>query len=1194
MFTWKRLILASVTALLLALLFIMLVLPGIIIDRTSFWVTEETGRTLEVGSISINPFSLSTEVHNLRLSDTDQSRPFVAWDLLRISFSIASLYHLAPVIDELLLDKPYIHLERLTADRFNFSDLIPEQEDAAPVKPDDKTIRFSVNNLSINNGQINLIDSSLDVQVKHSISDLQLALPSIGNLPYMVENPVKPLFRAVINGAPINIEGSFKPFTDIQEMQFNLSLNDIDLPFYLGYVPIDLPVELRNGKLSLDLDVVYRVSAKAGSELELSGQIDLASLDIWDRLQEKLFFLPLLQVEIAPSQPLKQELHLASIRVYNLEVMLNRNRQGIWNHARMAPAKKEKESAETQEKTTTPFRLLVDTFNIRDGVVYFEDMLPGEGFSTVAREVNIDVNNFALDAKEAIPLALSLETDRNEAVKINGHFLLNPFSLNLQTELRDIRLGAYAPYYKETYAGPLGGKLGCQANLVINPEQPLLVSDGTLKWQEAYMAFNELEGLGIARIDIDNIFFDLGKNRLEIGSARYEDGQVKFSRNSEGHWSFLSRNFPILARLAETPSNQPKPTEAKGGPDFSYHIHELAIKNWAFDINDKFPETPVGLKARAFNLVFNDLAAPEKIESPFTFSTTFQRKGQIEIKGTASLANQSLRLTTHLKQIPLAPFAPYVEEQANLILADGYLDARLNGTVDAGSEPLSAAFDGDISMSRFHLLGSLHREDLLKWDNLQIAGITGGIAPLTLQVKSITLSDYFAKVLIDEDARLNLAEVFRKQDLADTSTAEEASNGTATPVPAKGESGNETSAPPDIAVGTVTLQGGRVDFTDRSLPRPFHADMRELGGRILDLSSEQEKRATVDLRGSLRNQSPLTIYGTINPLAEKLFIDLKLSFKDIELSPLSAYSGTYVGYLIEKGKLNLALEYFVEDGKLKANNDVFLDQFTFGEKVESEKATSLPVKLAIALLKDRNGEIHLDIPVAGSLDDPQFSIGSVVWTIIKNLLVKAATSPFALLGALVGGSDEDFSSVSFEYGSARLSKAEQDKLQRMAQALVDRPSLEVEVSGFIDPGNDAEGYRKEQLNSQIKRLKYLDLIKAEKLPEGLKEEDLTVTDDEYANYLWQIYRAADFPKPRSFIGMTKKLPEAEMEKLLYANTTVTEDQLAELAQSRALAVQDFLIEVGQLARGRVFLKKAGVTDQKAADGARVELGATVR
>lgn len=460
---------------------------------------------------------------------------------------------------------------------------------------------------------------------------------------------------------------------------------------------------------------------------------------------------------------------------------------------------------------------------------------------------------------------------------------------------------------------------------------------------------------------------------------------------------------------------------------------------------------------------------------------------------------------------------------------------------------------------------------------------------MQLGVESITLSDYFAKVLIDEEARLNLTEAFSKEkmpeDLEEISQDKTAEEEPAEPTPAK------------IKINTITLQGGHVDFTDRHLPRPFSADMRELGGRIEGLSSDPGDKAVVDLRGQLRNQSPLQVSGSVNPFSENLFLDLKLDFYDIELSPLSPYSGNYIGYLIEKGKLNLALEYYIEDEQLKARNKLFLDQFSLGDEIDSENATSLPVKLAVALLKDRNGEIHLDIPVSGSLDDPKFSVGGVIWQVIKNLLVKAATSPFALLGAMLGGDEEDFSHISFAYGSSTLSTAEKEKLQRMAQALIDRPGLEVEVRGFIDPLNDEEGYRKEQLSRQVKRLKYLDMVANDKLAEVSTAEDVVVPAEEYDEYLWQVYRKADFPKPRNFIGMTKKIPATEMEKLIYSNTTVTEDDLVELAQARAMAVQSFLIEKGELEPERIFLKKPDITsdpEQETTYRARVELGATVR
>ena len=201
----------------------------------------------------------------------------------------------------------------------------------------------------------------------------------------------------------------------------------------------------------------------------------------------------------------------------------------------------------------------------------------------------------------------------------------------------------------------------------------------------------------------------------------------------------------------------------------------------------------------------------------------------------------------------------------------------------------------------------------------------------------------------------------------------------------------------------VTLQGGAVNFSDKFIKPNYSASLVEIGGRVSGLSSEESRLADIDLRGKLENSAPLEIVGKINPLAKDLFLDLKVDFRDMDLSPLSPYSGRYAGYGIQKGKLTLNLKYHIEKGKLDSENKVFLDQFTFGDAVDSPDATKLPVRLAVALLKDRSGEIHLDLPVTGSIDDPKFSIWGVVWKIVVNLLVKAATSPFALLGAIFGG-----------------------------------------------------------------------------------------------------------------------------------------------------------------------------------------------
>lgn len=326
--------------------------------------------------------------------------------------------------------------------------------------------------------------------------------------------------------------------------------------------------------------------------------------------------------------------------------------------------------------------------------------------------------------------------------------------------------------------------------------------------------------------------------------------------------------------------------------------------------------------------------------------------------------------------------------------------------------------------------------------------------------------------------------------------------------------------------------------------------------------------ADVDLRGKLENYAPLEITGKINPLRNNLFLDLKVDFKDMDLSPLTPYSDRYAGYTIEKGKLSLNLEYRIVDRKLTSSNNVFLDQFSFGEPVESPDATKLPVRLAVALLKDRNGEIKLDLPVNGSLDDPQFHLGSVIVKIIVNLLTKAATSPFALLGAIFGGGEE-LSYLEFDYGKDTLGKAGEAKLKTLSKALHDRPSLKLEIAGYVDREKDREALRQSLFDRKVRIQKRKDLVRKGGQVPSL--DNVVVDAKEYPEYLKRAYRAEKFPKPRNFIGMVKDIPVPEMEKLMFAHLQVTDDDLRLLAQRRAQAVKDFLIASKQVEPGRVFL-----------------------
>jgi hypothetical protein len=427
---------------------------------------------------------------------------------------------------------------------------------------------------------------------------------------------------------------------------------------------------------------------------------------------------------------------------------------------------------------------------------------------------------------------------------------------------------------------------------------------------------------------------------------------------------------------------------------------------------------------------------------------------------------------------------------------------------------------------------------------------------------------------------LNLQEIIEKGELKQETTQPPVTQGK-TPPPTQEKatpSQKEKESTKDIKIGTVTLQGGTIDFSDRSVKPGYSAKLTEIGGSISGLSSEETTMADVELRGKLDDYAPLEITGKINPLKEDLYVDIKARFKDMELSPTTPYAGKYVGYTVEKGKLSFDLKYLIVKKKLESQNYIFLNQLTLGEKVESPHATKLPVKLAIALLKDRNGEVKLDIPVTGSLDDPKFSVWGIIIKILINLISKAATSPFSLLGAVFGGGEE-LSYVEFDYGSTIISEANVKKLDTIVKALHDRPSLKMDIEGHVDMEKDREGLKQYLFNRKVKAQKLNEMVK--KGQTSVSVDEVKIEPNEYEKYLKMAYKEEKFPKPKNVIGMAKDLPAPEMEKLMLTHIEIKEGDLRTLASQRAMKVKDTILKSGEVEPGRVFiLEPKSLTPEK--------------
>lgn len=1068
------------------------ILPGIVQSQARQFVAEKFHRTLDIEKIEINPFTLLATVHGLKLMEPQGGQVFIGFDSLTVKVSPQSILHLAPVVREVLLSKPTVHLVRRDARHYNFDDILAAL--ASPTPPDKSaqpTTRFSVYNIQLEGGRIEFDD--LPTGTYHVVSELKLGVPFISSLPSQVEVFVEPLLSAKINGAPLLLSGKARPFAEPKEAALALNLDDVDLTHYLGYLPFEPRFKLSSAKLDIHLNANFRQSSDKAPALLLSGTTALKSMVLAEPDGKHVLSVPQLQVTLGNADVFGEKFAISHVLLDGMSADVSRDRGGQLNLQRLlqaeaqspaVPAPTKAASAAGQPAATreaaaaASMQLVLDKLEIRNASVRYADQQAPQPMRAEVEKFELTLDHANLDsAKRKLTIG--------EVSSNNAAFLLA------------MDKGPAAP-----------------ANAQANPPA--------------------------------------------TGHAVPTTGKAAASHNQES---------------------------AGDGTGYTVGIDKIAIDNWTAHIEDRRLAQAVTTEIAPLKLRAEGLSNTEHALSQIDLQAAVNRSGHLAINGKLGMRPMHSDLNLDVNGVDLLGLQPYVTDQVNLLLTSANLSAKGALKLDQGNDNAwSGGFKGDLKLGNVATVDKLSADDFLRWKSLTFGGVDLKLAPLAVNVDQITLSDFFARVIIDPSGHINLQDISRNGTAGSKSLTNESGIARSTkeptaaqtaPAPTPVAAPSKGGAVP-VKIGKLVMQNGKVRYTDNFIKPHYTANLMNLGGSISGLSSDAASRAGVDLHGQV-NDAPLTIAGTVNPLKADLSLDIKANVKGMELAPLSPYSGRYVGYGIEKGKLSFEVAYQIEQRKLTAQNRLILDQLTFGDKVDSPVATKLPVLFAVALLRDRNGVIDVNLPIGGSLDDPDFSVGGIVFKVIVNIIAKAVTAPFTLLGSLFGGGEE-LSNLAFDSGSAAIAPSGESKLKSLASALAERPALKLEITGWSDD-SDRSGLQHAMLARKVRAIKMQD-----QAAHGVSEStaNITVTPDEYPALLKRAYQAEKFAKPRNALGFTKDLPVADMENLMLANITVSDDDLTALANRRAQAAKNWLATNGNVPADRMFLmaSKSAVNEAK--------------
>jgi uncharacterized protein involved in outer membrane biogenesis len=1307
-------------------------------------VAQTLHRPVTVGDIAFNPYRLRLEIDKLHIGERGASVPFVDIGHFHIKVSWKSLFRLAPIVSDLAIDHPDIHIVRTAENRFNFSDLLEQPGPSPAPKPEkpSQPMRFSVSNIQINDGGIYFDDRVLNQ--KHSIQGLRLGLPFIANLPSAVDIFVQPLLQMKVDGSPMRLNGRSKPFGPSLESIVDLNLHRLDLPRYIGYVPVKLPVKLAQGKFS-SLVQLHFINTESRPRIRLDGEIAFDAIDVRDLSDAPLAGIRHASITLRDIEPLEQIIRLGRIRIEALSSHVVLNADGTTNltarpgggkpmpastraqvsaqpiaalPVQAAPTQSSPSPAPTQpQAATTPNVQAGNAAQPRAAAVQAQPSAriapapAGSIFSTTGSGASATgtpappaaqapVQSPMVAAQPQPSATPTLEQSRVGAQKPKLDFSLDSFELydstadftdrshptvasvalsDLRIALRNLHtLGDAPARYEVSAKFKGGGTFAVKGNLELAKSQ--VTTDFSLNqldlaalkaFSEPYLAGDlksaKLSAKASIRTDfapghfnvhvapanasLDN--FDLlasggGESPIAWKTIAVTVGQVDLAtRNAiinqvrtDGIKLFARRDRRGQLNLAELARSGPQasPTATPSGADrrrererlrreqraqarrsasrraepkarpspaalptpgnqWQYQVASVAVEKTQIQVEDNSAGRPVKVAIDPFNLhlknVSNDLGKPIAID----LDGIVNRTGVIKVVGTAAPNPLKANLRLSVRRLDLSPVDAYMAKQLNAKIVSAALTMVGVADVENKRDELHARYRGDVTLGNVRMLDKLTGDNFLRWNSFSANRIDAdyGAEPPKVHIGALALSNFYARIILNSDGRLNLKDIASSPQKAPKSLTRAGMVGTPAPTgpaaPSPTATPSPTLQPPqaapapspkpsaaDIALGQITLHNGHINYTDNFIKPHYTADLTDVGGKIAAFGTRSAEPAAVTLEGQLNGSAPINISGSINPLVPMAFVELTAKANGVELTGLTPYSAKYTGYPITKGTLTVDVHYLLDKQTLTATNHIHIDQLTFGDHVTDPNAANLPVRLAVALLSDSRGVIDLNIPVSGSLNDPQFSIGAVIWVAFKNLVVKALTSPFTLIAsAFGGGSSQDLNYVEFRPGYATLTPDAQSRLETIAKALQARPALKLEISGRVDPNVDRDGLRHATLEHLIEEQKIKDVGEPE------HGAPVTVGKDEYDKYLKRAYKAATFPKPRNFIGLTQSLPPDEMKKLMLANMDASDDALKRLAQARANAVRESLSRE-QINPGRLFivaskLDAAGIKDK---------------
>ncbi|WP_319763518.1 DUF748 domain-containing protein [Maridesulfovibrio sp.] len=1177
-------------------------------------------RPVDLERVEFNPYTLFLSVHGFEVGKKDGEGKLFAFKEFDLNFDSFSLFRLSLIMNEIKIIDPQIDFS-LFRGGTSFSDLIPagdqdsQKDDAETEK---SMFPFIVRNLSITNGTCLVYDKVRDVH--HGIVGINLSVPFTSSLSRDNDKRVQPSLNMIINGTPFAMKGHTLPFNQSLKTEFDFTIKNAQLAEYWPYLPIYETTELKSGSLSTDLILSFERSGTLLPRVLISGKVNISQFDLAARKGPSLLKFKDLDLGLEGISILQRKLNISSIRLSDPYLKVGLKEDGspdlldYLDPAIKAGEESKKTESGTEAESGPELAALIKDFRIEGGQVDFIDNAFGKGFTKKIGPIMVHAGDVSTAQNAAGTWDFRIGSNSTEIISGKGGMSVVPLVVNGSVAVEDLDIPDYRAYLEDPL--PLDVAEG---KVALGSDFQFGARNGTVRLENLRVNVDGLKLqpkgggktlIGLGGFAVSNGTVDLQEKSVIIDSIDLNKLLIRLMRDKKGidllkelekhqqKAKSADMGIPVKQTAESTDAAEidAAETDAK---QWQVALNKFSLRNSDFEFTDKAATKKTVTNVSDIKIGLNGFTFPEKNPFKIDVSALVNKRGAVKISGQAGPQSLKGKGSVRVRKLRLRDFNGYLPPQMQMNIARGHVDVKGNWNFSAAGDPV-AGYNGKVQLKDLLIRDNQGDKQFFHLNDLAVREIDFRSLPLKVKVGSIALLEPTVNLEREKDGTFNLSRMLtgKRAEPVDEEAVEKKAEQVAEKAEAAqvDRTSTEDSVPelktptPEeekentIFVDKIFMSNGTVTFKDYVVSPAFELDITKMRSSVHGLELPHGKRTELSFNATLDSQSPLVAEGYLQPTSEGADTDVTVSLANLDMTQLSPYTEKYIAYPVSTGMLSSDVGVKLR-GKYVAVNNVFdIYQFEVGDKIDNPDAPSIPIGLGLALLRDSSGNIRLDIPVEGDLSDPQFKLGKVIGRAIVNLLVKAVTSPFALIGALVGGG-EDMDVMAFDPGKSTFMEGEDAKVESVAKAMKDRPGLKLEISGFNAP-EDIPAMEEAQFRRQVAMPKFLELEGDENAPASVDE--VVVTKEEYPEYLEDAYKEASFERPTNFLGIVVAQPVPVMEKALRDHIKISDTQLANLARSRAEKVRTALVEQYGIEPDRVFLKGMSATGK--GTGPRVELG----